>query len=281
MRIARRRVNLGISAIVALSLTILFAPAARSQNPDQMMPDASAAKAKALLQQASDALGGAAYLNLHNSDCSGRFAQFQHSGEIGGYIEMHEYREMPDKIRMEYDPKAIIISIYAGDKGWSLDRGGVSDVPASDMADYQEQLKMQMSYVLRNRMNDSTLFFRYGGSEVVDLREADWAEIGDREGHTLRIAIGRSDHLPVRSVLRQRDPKTGDPMERTTYYTNYHLIGGINTPYREARFLNGRQVYQVFWESCAYNTELAADFFTRASLEQRFSKEHGKAKNKK
>jgi hypothetical protein len=37
----------------------------------------------------------------------------------------------------------------------------------------------------------------------------------------------------------------------------------------------------VFWESCAYNTELAADFFTRASLEQRFSKEHGKAKNKK
>jgi hypothetical protein len=281
MRIKRSEMRLGIAAVAALSLTIFFVPAARPQNPDQIMPDASAAKAKALLQQASDALGGAAYLNLHNSDCTGRFAQFQHSGDVGGYIEMHEYREMPDKIRMEYDPKAIIINIYAGDKGWSLDRGGVSDVPAPEMADYQEQLKMQMGYVLRNRLNDSTLFFRYGGSEVVDLREADWAEIGDREGHTLRIAIGRSDHLPVRSVLRQRDPKTGEQMERSTYYTTYHLIGGINTPFRESRFLNGRQVYQVFWESCAYNTELAADFFTRASLEQRYSKEHGKAKNKK
>jgi hypothetical protein len=281
MRITRSQVRLEIAAIVALSLAIFCAPAARAQNPDQIMPDASAAKAKAILQQAIDALGGAAYLNVHNSDCTGRFAQFQHSGDIGGYIQMREYREMPDKSRVEYDPKAVIIDVYAGDKGWSLDRGGVSDVPAADMADYQEQLKIQTGNVLRNRMNDSTLFFRYGGSEVVDLKEADWAEIGDREGHTLRIAIGRSDHLPVRSVLLQRDPKTGERIERGTYYTNYHLIDGINTPFREARFLNGRQTYQVYLESCMYNVDLPADFFTRASLEERFSKEHGKAKNKK
>jgi len=265
------------AAAIAMSL---FLPSARAQNPDQIMPDASAAKAKAILQQAIDGLGGAAYLNVHNSDCTGRFAQFQHSGEIGGYLQIREYREMPDKNRIEYDPKAIIVNIYAGDKGWTLDRSGVSEVPAADIADYQEQLKMQMGNVLRNRLNDRSLFFRYGGSDVVDLKEADWAEIGD-QGHTLRIAVGRSDHLPIRSVLQQRDPKTGESSERSTFYTSYHPIDGIQTPFRESRFLNGRQVYQVFWESCSYNVDLPANFFTRDSLEQHFSQEHGKNKKKK
>jgi hypothetical protein len=275
-----RQYGFEMAALVSAIAILLCLPLARAQNPEQMMPDASAAKAKAILQQAIDGLGGAAYLNVHNSDCTGRYAQFQHSGEIGGYLQVHEYREMPDKIRMDYDPKAIIVNIYAGDKGWTLDRSGVSDVPAADIADYQEQLRMQMGNVLRNRLNEKGLFFRYGGSDVVDLKEADWAEIGD-QGRTLRIAVGRSDHLPIRSVLLQRDPKTGENTERSTFYTSYHVVDGIQTPFRESRFLNGRQIYQVFWESCSYNADLPANFFTRDSLEQRFNQEHGKNKRKK
>ena len=275
-----RQYGFEMAAVVSAMAILLCLPLARAQNPDEMMPDASAAKAKAILQQAIDGLGGAAYLNEHNSDCTGRYAQFQHSGEIGGYLQIHEYREMPDKIRMEYDPKALIIDLYAGDKGWTLDRSGVSNVPAADIADYQEQLRMQMGNVLRNRLNEKGLFFRYGGSDVVDLKEADWAEIGD-QGRTLRIAVGRSDHLPIRSLLLQRDPKTGENTERSTFYTSYHVVDGIQTPFRESRFVNGRQVYQVFWESCSYNADLPANFFTRDSLEQRFNQEHGKNKRKK
>jgi hypothetical protein len=279
MRIKRQR-GFEIAALVAAMAMVLLLPRARAQNPDEIMPDVSAAKAKAILQQAIEGLGGAAYLNVHNSECTGRYAQFQHSGEIGGYLLIHEYREMPDKSRIEYDPKALIVDLYAGDKGWTLDRSGVSDVPATDIADYQEQLRMQMGNVLRNRLNDRSLFFRYGGSDVVDLKEADWVEIGD-QGRTLRIAVGRNDHLPIRSVLLQRDPKSGENTERSTFYTSYHPIDGIQTPFRESRFLNGRQVYQVFRDSCSYNVDLPANFFTRESLEQRFSQEHGKNKKKR
>jgi hypothetical protein len=273
------RFALEIAAIVAGLLICLVVTAGRAQNPDELMPAQSAAKAKAILQRAIEGLGGAAYLNVHNSDCTGRYAQFQHSGEIGGYLEIREYREMPDKLRVEYDPKAIIIDLYAGDKGWTLDRSGVSEIPAADMADYQEQLNMQMGNMLRNRLNESGLFFRYGGSDVVDLKEADWVEIGDK-GSTLRIAVARNDHLPLRSMLLGRDPKTGEKTERSTFYTTYHVIDGIQTPFRESRFLNGRQVYQVFWERCSYNVDLPANFFTRKSLDERFRQERGKNKNK-
>jgi hypothetical protein len=278
VRLAKASAIETLALAIAATAFFLAVSAVHAQNPEEMMPEASAAKAKAILQQTIHALGGPAYLNVHNSDCTGRYAQFQHSGEIGGYIEMREYREFPDKTRVEYDPKALIVDIYAGEKGWTLDRGGVSDVPAADMADYQNQLRISMAYVLRERMNDSSLFFRYAGTDVVDLKEADWAEIGDREGRTLRIAVGRNDHLPIRSILEQRDPKTGEKSERATYYTSYHLVDGIQTPFRESRFLNGRQTYQAFWESCSYNVDLPADFFTRASLEQRFGQERGKKK---
>jgi hypothetical protein len=183
---------------------------------------------------------------------------------------------MPDKERVEYGPKANIIDTYTSDKGWTLDRGGVSDAPATDMAEYQEQLKMQMGNLLRNRMNDDSLFFRYGGSDVVDLKEADWVEISDREGRTLRLAIGRNDHLPIRSVLTERDAKTGEKSERSTSYTTYHLIDGIQTPFRESRYLNGRQIYQLFLDRCSYNVDLPANFFTRESLEQRSGQLHKK-----
>lgn len=261
---------LTVAAALIVMAVLILTPPTGAQNPDEILPAASAAKAKALLHQAIDGLGGAAYLNVHNSDCSGRYAQFQHSGEIGGYVEVREYREMPDKQRVEYGPKGNIIDIYTSDKGWTLDRGGVSDVPATGMTEYQEQIKMQMGNLLRNRMNDDSLFFRYSGSDVVDLKEADWVEIGDREGRTLRIAIGRNDHLPIRSVLTERDAKTGEKSERSTYYTTYHPIDGIQTPFRESRYLNGRQTYQVFFDRCSYNVDLPANFFTRDSLEQRF-----------
>ena len=281
MRIRRTQFVLRAAAMIIGTAAGVFLPVARAQNPDEMMPAASAAKAKALLQQAIEGLGGAAYLNVHNSDCSGRYTQFQHSGDVGGYIQLREYREMPDKERVEFGPKANIVNIYVGDKGWTMDRGGVSEVPATDMADYQDQLKMQMGNLLRNRMNDESLFFRYGGSDVVDLKEADWVEIGDREGHTVRIAIGRKDHLPIRSVLTERDPKTGEKSERATYYTTYHLIDGIQTPFRESRYLNGRQTYEVFLDTCSYDVDLPGDFFTRGSLDQRFAQLNGKNKNKK
>lgn len=265
-----------VPVFLATLLGVILGPGVRAQNPDEMLPAASGAKAKALLQQTIEGLGGAAYLNVHNSDCSGRYAQFQHSGDIGGYIEIRDYHEMPDKERIEYGPKGNIVNIYAGDKGWTLDRGGVSNVPATDMADYQKQIQMQMGNLLRNRMNDESLFFRYGGTDVVDLRGAEWVEIGDREGRTLRVAIGRSDHLPIRSVLTERDPKTGEKSENSTYYSTYHPIDGIQTPFHVSRYSNGRQTYQAFFDKCSYNVDLPANFFTRESLEQRFGQSQKK-----
>jgi len=252
-------------------LAIFFAISApaplRAQNPDELLPADSAAKAKAILNQAIEGLGGREYLNARNSDCTGRFAEFERSGSLGGYIQVRQLWQAPDSSRIETGNKGNIADLYAGGHGWSLDRGGVSELPASAVADYQEQLKTAVNMVLRFRLNEDGIILRYGGTDVVDLKQVDWAEVADRAGHSVRIAIDRKTHLPVRSVVVTRDPETGNRIEMETRYSNYQPMGGVQTPLQVVRLRNGLQVYQAFFDSCRYNENLPADYFTRASLD--------------
>ena len=55
-----------LSAILLAGTWMATAPEAAAQDSDQLMPEESAAKAKEILQQAIQALGGPAYLNVHD-----------------------------------------------------------------------------------------------------------------------------------------------------------------------------------------------------------------------
>jgi hypothetical protein len=140
-------------------------------------------------------------------------------------------------------------------------------LPASAVADYQEQLKTGINMVLRFRLNEDGIILRYGGTDIVDLKQVDWVEVAERAGHSVRIAIDRKAHLPLRSAVVTRDPDTGNRIETDTIFSNYQVLDGIETPLQVVRTRNGVQVYQVFFESCHYNENLASDFFTRASLD--------------
>ena len=92
----------GAMAILAMS----GAARVNAQNPDTIPAEESAARTKTILQQMIGALGGATYLNLRDSDCTGRMAQFgQYTGELGGDAPIHEFRMPPDKFRREVGKK--------------------------------------------------------------------------------------------------------------------------------------------------------------------------------
>lgn len=267
MRIAEA---LKLAAMCAGLLCIGAAPA-RAQNPDTMRPEESTAKAKQLIQQAIQALGGSTYLGVKDITRNGRIAQFSHTGEVTGYVSFVDLTKLPDRDRIEYSGKRNIISVWAGDQAWELDRGGVQESPVDVAARNQERLKKDVDVLFRSRLNEKGLSFRYAGRDTVDLREADWIEVADREGRTMRIAIDRQTRLPSRAVFQTRDPVSRERNEEIEYFSNYHTFQGVETPLQIARDRNGRKVYQVFFEDCKYNTGLSEDLFTRQSLEQRFT----------
>lgn len=256
---------------------------ARAQDDEVLMPDQSAAKAKQLLQQSIDALGGSAFLNVRDSTCTYRYGQFDHSGEVTGYETLIDYSttQPPFKDRHENLPKRNIIEVYNGDKGWEMDRGGVAEAPPSDIASFKNDTDTDIDNILRHRIHEPGMVFRYAGQDIVELKQVDWVEMVDSENRTFRIAIARTNHLPIQETVDTRDPKTQMKGAQVDYFSNYHPIDGVQTPFQIARDRNGVKLYQAFIDKCDYNTNLADDLFTKESLDQRWAKVGGKYKDKK
>lgn len=271
--------------IWAASLLVLLSLAgsrkAAAQEDQYLMPEQSAAKAKQILQEAIEALGGSTYLNVHDVTCTGRLGQFDHAGELTGFGTFIDYAVPPDKERQENLPKRNIVEVYNGNKGWDLDRGGVSEAPQVDLVDFVEGNKKDLDNILRHRIHEPDMVFRYGGPDIVDLKQVDWVELVDADNRTIRIAFATATHLPIRKVVDTRDARTRMKSEEIEYYSNYHPLGGIQTPFQLTRERNGIKIFQVFFDKCEYNTNLADSLFTRESLEERWAKVGKKEKDNK
>lgn len=269
------RLRFAINSCRVLALAVLLAamPARRlqAQNPDSMMPEERAAKGKQILDQLITALGGPTYLDIRESNCEGRLAQFGHGGELTGYTPFKVYWRYPDKNRTDYSKKGVIVNVYNGDRGWTLDRGGVTELSNAAVADFQEQAKRDINNLLRVRLKEPGMTIRYGGTDVVDLRTVDWVEITDTEQRDFRLAVDRSTHFLVRSAVTLADDSSPDRSVETRIYTNYQLMDGVQTPLQITLDRNGRRINQVFFQSCKYNPGFSEDFFTKAALDKRLS----------
>ncbi|MFZ3215895.1 MAG: hypothetical protein WA192_07540 [Candidatus Acidiferrales bacterium] len=269
-------------ALLLAGVGLAASPRAAAQDDEVMLPEQSAAKAKQILQLAIEGLGGATYLNVRDVTCEGRLAQFGHSGDLNGPpVHFVDYSQPPFKDRTENLPKRNIIEVFNGDKGWKLDRGGVSEATITDLATSEEDTKKDIDNILRHRIHEPGMIFRYAGPDVVDYQEADWVELVDSDNRTIRIAIARDTHLPIRKVVDTRSANTRMRTEEVEFYSNYQPIDGIETPFQITRQRNGIKMYQVFFDKYAYNTGLSDSLFTRESLEERWAKVGKKDKKSK
>ena len=291
MRLIRMRSKIWLMA------ALLLAPLGTcAQNPDTIAPEESEARAKKILNQLVQAMGGPAYLGMKERQCDGRRAVIGHNGALAGFVQFKDTWEFPDKNRTDYIAHSrntllgyiigvqdldltrggLVIQVFNGEQGWSMDRGGVSDIPEDSLAEFQAAVKRSPENLLRSGLKNPELGLRWGGHDTVDLREVDWVEISDREDRTYRLAVDRNTHLLIRSVVRLKDENTREEREDISIYTNYLQKNGVQIPMQVTRERDGRRVAQVFYDACQVNPTLPADFFTREALVQRFKETGGK-----
>ncbi len=285
------RVKSAVIAAIVLIASAVFAPHASAQNPDTMLPEQSVAKGKQILADLINGLGGPGYTEVHESECRGRRVLFGHNGETTGNIEFSDYRRYPDKDRTEYIGKGrntilqsligvdgldfshggIIITLYNGDHGWTFDRSGVSELPATSVSDFQEQVKRNVDNLLRLRLKEPGLSIRFGGNDTVDLKQVDWVEITDSQERKFRLAVDRSTHLLVRSAVITKDEENQQFNEDVSIYSNYQLKDSVWTPLQITREHNGRRSLQIFYDSCKFNPGFSGDIFDKSSLSKQGS----------
>ncbi|MHB8499987.1 MAG: hypothetical protein ACYDCG_13185 [Candidatus Acidiferrales bacterium] len=295
------RLKLARLAVAVLLMCASFALRASAQNPDTMMPEQSEAKAKEILRDLINARGGDGYTEAVEDECQGTRVQFGHNGDVTGNVRFLDARHYPDKERLEYSAKnhnlksiintvigvdgldwshgGTIIALYNGDRGWTLDRGGVSELPVTSVADFEERVKRNIDNVLRIRLKEPGWTYRYGGLDNVDLREADWVELTDSEQRKFRLAVDTHTHLLVRSIVTTNNEETHEKDDDVTIYTNYLLKDTVWAPMQISTDHNGRRAAQFFYDSCRFNPGFPSNYFDLSALQKR-SGEAGVKKSK-
>ncbi len=102
---------------------LLLAAMAMAQSdsapPSQSIPvdQENASKARAVLNQTIQALGGPAYLNIQDITQEGRTYSFYHGRPNSLGILFWRFYKFPDKDRIELTKQRDVIYVYEGDKG--------------------------------------------------------------------------------------------------------------------------------------------------------------------
>ena len=273
-------------ALIALLLTALAfgqdtSPTAPSDSnspgasPPQAIPtdQGNAEKAKQIIDQAIQALGGQAYLNVTDMKLEGRGYTFHHGQPNSLGTIFWRFRKFPDKDRVELTKKRDIIQIYSGDKGYEITYKGVRDLEAKDQLDpYLRRRHYSLDLVLRQWLHQPGVALFYEGQKVAAQKETDQVTIMNNKNEAVTLNVDINTHLPVKKTYSWRDPTDKERNVEDEIFDNYRPIQNIMTPFDTTRVFNGEMQAQTFLTNASYNEGLSDTLFDPQAADK--SKRH-------
>ena len=239
------------------------APAANSTAPAAAVPidQENARKAKAVLNEAIQALGGDAYLHVRNKLSQGRGFSFYHGRPTNNGTLFWSFSELPDKERVELTKERDVAYIYLGDKGFEITYKGAHPMENKDLVDYLRRRRFALDTVLRTWVNDPTVALFYDGIGMASQHPASQVTLINAKNEAVTLYFDMETHLPVRKTFNWRDPVDHQKNLEEEIYYNYRVIQGINTAYGFTRYYNGDMANERSLISASYNEELNPAMF--------------------
>ena len=238
-------------------------PQTTALSPAAMVPgdQASTGKARLLIQQAIEALGGASYLGIRDMQQQGRTYSFHHGQTTSNGVLFWRFVEFPDKERLEVTKQRDVSYVYAGDKGYEITYKGSHPVEAKELSDYLRRRKFSLDTLLRQWVQTSGVAFFYEGSAISGNRPAEQVTLVNPANDAVTLFLDPANHLPLGKRFYWRDPVDKQRNMEEETYDNYRLVGGVMTPYNLTRYYNGDMSNQRFLNTASYNQGLAPAMF--------------------
>ena len=261
-------------AITLLWLTsVVFAQSPPASTSDQNPPaeqnssslstyQANIAKAKTILDQGIQALGGQAYLTWQEQSQEGRAYSFHH-GEANSLGTLFwRFKKYPDKERVELTKKRDVIEIFNGDKGYEVTYKGARNMDPKDELDpYLRRHHYALEIVLREWLNQPGIALFYEGQTVAAQKETDQVTIMNSKNEAVIINFDINTHLPVKKKFTWRDPTDKERNVEEEIFDNYRMVQNIMTPFDVTRIYNGEMAAQSFLTSASYNQPVSNNLF--------------------
>jgi hypothetical protein len=255
-------------------------PAASSATSAVNLNDSeNARKARAVLDQTVQSLGGQPYLSYQNKMETGRYYPLYHGRTNSTGIPYNYYVEYPDKDRFEVihtkdiylvegsigdvkvKGKFDIVQIHNGDKGYEITYKGTAPLEPLDLENSIRRRRHSLDRVFRKWASDPNVALFYEGQSVVDGKQCEGVTLLNSANDSVSVYLDQNTHYPVKISYFWRDAKDKQKNEEYEIYDNYKLVQGIWTPHSITRYFNGETSQQRFITAASYNLKLQDSMF--------------------
>jgi hypothetical protein len=243
---------------------------AHAQNLGQTAADARARK---VIDQAIQALGGDNFLKMEDRIESGRAYSF-YRDQISGLDIAHIYTryvtvpegktaEIMGQRERESFGKLEETGVLFTEKGaWEISWRGVKELPKATYDRYKDSTLRNIFYILRVRLHEPGMTFESRGADVINNQPVEIVDITDNDNRTVTVEFNQSTKLPVRQTYTHYNEQAKQRDEEVTLYSRYREENGVNWPHQIHRERNGDKVYEIFSESVQINKDLTDDLFS-------------------
>ena len=255
-------------------ILILVCAAAASRGSSQNAPapssasaaapaaeDPQARKARELVHQAIEALGGDAWLNMRDREQQGRGYTLHHGRSNGNGALFWSFYQFPDKERVELTKERDIAELYIGQKGYEITYKGVHPLEEKDMVDYLRRRRYSLDTVLRTWVTDPGVIFLWQGTANAAQHPAVAVTLINSMNESVTLYFDEQTHLPVKKSFEWRDPVDRQKNLEEEVYENYRAVSGIMTPFNITRFFNGDIAGERFMFGVTINQNLDQAMF--------------------
>jgi len=218
-------------------------------------------KAKSIIEQGIEALGGQTYLNIRDREQQGRNYGFHHGTPTGGGAVFWGFSEFPDKERVEFTKERDIAQVFVGDKGWEITYKGPHPIEQKDLDDYLRWRRFSLERVLRIWVNDPGVVMLFEGNAIAASHSALQVTLVNAQNESVTLYFDADTHLPIKKSFEWRDPVDKQKNLEEEVYENYRSVSGILAPYNVTRYFNGDMSNQRFLNSVTINQGLDAAMF--------------------
>ncbi|HKV76796.1 MAG TPA: hypothetical protein VJP02_01570 [Candidatus Sulfotelmatobacter sp.] len=218
-------------------------------------------KAKAIIEQGIQALGGQVYLTIRDREQQGRGYGFHHGNPTGGGGPFWSFSQFPDKERVEFTKERDIAQVFVGDKGYEITFKGPHPVEQKDLDDYLRRRRFSLERVLRMWVNDPGVVMLFEGNAIAAQHPAYQVTLVNAQNESVTLYFDTDSHLPIKKSFEWRDPVDRQKNLEEEVYENYRSVSGIMAPYNITRYFNGDMSNQRFLNTVTINQDLDPAMF--------------------
>jgi hypothetical protein len=228
-------------------------------------------RGKRVVYEALQAVGGKAYLAMEDRVESGRAYSFFRQ-ELEGLSIAKIYTRYVTAVpgqpsvreRQTFGKDESSGGVlFNQDGAWEITFRGARLLEPKRIENWRDGTLRNIFYILRQRLNEPGMDFYSRGSDLYENLPVEIVDITDSNGLTVTVYFSGSTKLPVRQVLKRRNPEYKDFDTEETIFAKYRDVGGgVMWPFSIRRSRNGEKLYEIYAESVQINKNLKDDLFT-------------------